>query len=312
MDTQKLRLDFSSYQIEFFGNKIITGGSNWDRAKTVYSDAITRNAKGIVKFDTKLFEFPHEVYSLLKIDKDNVFVGLSRGKRCMNLLSLEDGSTRTFDGGNGIINAAWDQTRREILVGRRDGKIAVLDDNLKILKTLRLSGANTKIWSVCWDKSSIYAGDYNGIFYIIKRPALKIVYKLNVAKMPTTAKIKNKIKEGFAPNIFGIDQDEDFVFIGTRWGQLIIVNKHVPNAKMIMQLHGDVSFLKSYRSYLFIGTRGGALLRLDKATYKIKNIFRIMPRTQQENSIWDIAVHANKVYAVYSDGFISVSTGVLR
>ncbi|MBD3303559.1 hypothetical protein GF343_00275 [Candidatus Woesearchaeota archaeon] len=304
----RLRFPSSVYAAITAGSRLYVGGSVWDRRKVEYSKEIAKKTKGVVyvlhkqDLEDTVF-FPHMVYSLLGLPSRKIFVGCKDTARTFNLIDRTGAILKQKDDkiGKGCYNAVFDSRKREILVPTRSGKLEILDTNLRIKKKLQLASAKTRLWSVDFDSSNIYTGDYDGNLFVVDRKRFKKIGEVNLKKFYPGDK---RLKKGFGPSLWGLKITGNRIITGNRWGDIIVFNKKL-QAEHRINAGEDVSCIeKLSKQILLIGTRYGKLYSFDLKTGKLRKITEIKPTLQKENAIWGMTHAKDGVLVCWADGVI--------
>ncbi len=294
--------------LENNGN-LYVGGSNWIRREVPYSKKIAINSNGLIyilnkklKIIRKLY-FPSMVYSIIKLNGKRLFIGCKSEKKSFNIINQKGDilKHKNDKNGKGVYNAVFDYKRNEIICTTRSGKIEFIDaNNLKIKSKIQISSLKTRLWSLKINnkKGIIYTGDYEGNLYLINREKLK--YKKFDLK-DLYYKDKRLVK-GFSPSLWGLELAGNKIIIGTRWGDILLLNENFKLEKRI-SIGEDISCLEKLNDKtIFVGTRYGKLLELNLNSYKTSKIIEIKPFLQKENAIWGMARSKDGVLVCFADG----------
>ena len=306
-----LKLPTSVYAATEIGKRLYVGGSDWNRRKTRYTKEIARKAKGILHIfqkgkagfieEKKVF-FPSMVYSVLQLPNKKLFVGCKSGKGTLNIVGMDGRIIKQKDDeiGKGVYSSVFNTKKNEIILTTRAGKLKIIDARtLKLKAKLQLSKPKTRLWSLKLDmkKQIIYAGDYDGVLYVVDRK--KHVKKFD---LKTLYKGHARLKKGFGPSLWGLELLNNKIVLGTRWGDVIILNKNLGVEKQI-KFKEDITCIKKFsKQTVLIGTRYGKLYLLNLKNYKQVKIKEIKPVLQKENAIWDMTCVKNEVLVCFADG----------
>jgi len=306
-----LKLPTSVYVAIEIGKRLYVGGSDWNRRKARYTKDIARKAKGILHIfkkskagfvkEKKVF-FPSMIYSILQLPNKKLFVGCKSGKGTLNIVDTDGKIIKQKDDkiGKGVYSGVFNPKRNEIILTTRSGKLEIIDARtLKLKAKLQLSKPKTRLWSLKLDmkKQILYAGDYNGVLYIVDRK--KHIKKFDLKKL---YKGDARLKKGFGPSLWGLELVDNKIVLGTRWGDLLILNKNLEIQKQL-KFKEDITSLKKFsKQTILIGTRYGKLYSLDLKHYKQAKIKEIKPALQKENAIWDMTAVKDGVLVCFADG----------
>ncbi len=164
-------------------NRLYVGGSDWNRRKILYTKSIANKSKGILYIlrktksgfvREKKILFPHMIYTILELSNSRIFIGCKAEKGRLNIIDEEGSIIKQKNDifGKGIYNSVFNPKQDEIILATRSGKLEIVDSSTLELKTkLQLTTQRTRVWSIRFDerKQTIYAGDYNGVLYVISR-----------------------------------------------------------------------------------------------------------------------------------------------
>ena len=315
----KLRFPSSVYAATESGGNLYVGGSNWNRRTVRYSKNIARKAKGVLyilkkKGTGKTFTtnrkvlFPSMIYTILVLPNGTLFVGCKGEKDTMTIIDKQGNLliSRDDKDGKGVYNAILNRKKSEIILTTRSGKLEIIDSRtLRLKSKIQLSSQKVRLWSLKFDAKNevIYAGDYDGILYIVERKKFfrKKVRLLDIKKFYTGDK---RLREGFGPSLWGLEIMGNNIVIGTRWGDLIIFDK---NFKLIKSFNigEDISCIERLsKEILLVGTRFGKLFSFDLDSHQLKKIIEIKPALQKENAIWGMISSASGVLVCFADGYV--------
>lgn len=302
----------SVYAALELNNTLYIGGSDWDRRKIPYTKEIAKKSRGLVYMlkntgksfvKEKKLQFNSMVYSIIKIDRKKIFVGCKSRNKSLNIIDLEGKTIKqknSFCGG--IYNSFFNQKKKEILLTTRKGTIEIIDSNtLKTKNSLQLAKKGTRLWSIKVNNKNIYAGDYDGNLYVVSRNHF---FKKSVIKLDTKKFYKGdeRLKQNLGPSLFGIELMDNKLILGTRWGDVIILNKNLAFQKKIY-LGEDVSCIeKLSKKSVLVGTRYGKLFLFDTKNMNFPKIMEIKPALQKENAIWGMTSDKKGVLVCFADG----------
>src|SRR3989338_956506 len=158
-----------------------------------------------------------------------------------------------------------------------------------------------RLWSIKVNNKNIYAGDYDGNLYVVSRNHF---FKKSVIKLDTKKFYKGdeRLKQNLGPSLFGIELMDNKLILGTRLGDVIILNKNLAFQKKIY-LGEDVSCIeKLSKKSVLVGTRYGKLFLFDTKNMNFPKIMEIKPALQKENAIWGMTSDKKGVLVCFADG----------
>ena len=299
-----LKLNTSVYTSLELGNRIYVGASDWDRRKIKYSKDIAKKSKGILylfkkdKSIEKKIIFPSMVYSIIKLDKKRIFVGCKSEIGTFNLFDLNGNLLNQKDDkvGGGVYDSIFNPLKKEIVCTTRSGILEILNsETLEIKEKINLS-KNARIWPLIIKKRRMITGDYNGVLYIIDSRKIK---KLDLKKF---YKGDKRLKENFGPSIWGIESIKENIFVGTRWGHIVVFDKNLELINKILIGEDITSLKKKSSNILLVGTRYGKVYLLNIKNNNPSLILERKPVLQKENAIWSISRSKKGFLVNFADG----------
>jgi len=304
----KYNLQFSTsvYSALEINNKLYVGGGDWNRRTTLYTRQITKKAKGVLhilkktktgfKKENRII-FPSMIYSIIKLSDKNIFAGCKSGKGTFNIIDRDGNIIKQKDDkiGKGVYNSVFNPKKKEIILTTRTGKLEIIDSKLKLKKRIQLSSPKTRLWSLKFDGKLIYAGDYDGFVYVVDKKVKKLDLK-------TFYPGDKRLTKGFGPSVWGLEVINNKIVLGTRWGDIIILDKDLGLVEKI-NINEDITCIeKLSQKIVLIGTRYGTVFSFNLKNYKISKIMEIKPVLQKENAIWGMSSVKNGVLICFADG----------
>lgn len=311
----KLKLPTSIYAAIEKDNKLFAGGSVWDRRQVLWSDEVGKQTKGIVYIFKKVknsyqkiqeIVFPHMVYSIIELPKKQLFVSCKAAKGAFNIINFQGEiiKTKNDKAGQGVYGSFYNKSKKEIILTTRSGKLEIINSqSLEIKKKLQLAQKSTRLWALAMDEKTqtIYAGDYDGFVYIVKRNQFTKTKKINLKQY---YKDNQKLEKGFGPSVWSILSYQNKIIVATRWHELFIFDKNFKLTERI-DLGEDISHLEKLSpTKILIGTRYGKLFSLDLKTKKKKTIIKRKPKLQKENAIWEMSRAKQGMWICFADGYV--------
>lgn len=302
----------SVYTAAKWGNKILVGGSDWDRRKLLYSKKISEKAKGTVwildekgKEEEKI-TLPSMVYSIVPVSLKSVFVGCKSSEGSLNLLDQSGKivlQKNDFEG-RGVYNSLYLPERKEIFITTRTGKMGIIEaSTLKKKIYIQLAPPRTRLWSLAADEKRklVYTGDYQGGFYKLNyfgQKLLSLDFKKKDCENPLA-------RQGFGPSIWGLEVlHNGFIILGTRWRQIYLVSSEGEILEMVKAVESVTSLAKVDERFFLLGTRFGQLYLFDLEEKKFKKLRENKPVIQKENAIWGITRVDNIFLICVADGIV--------
>lgn len=303
----------SVYSAAEMHGKMFVGGSDWDRRKTLYSEKVAKESKGILHImnqkgnkENKVY-LPSMIYSLIPLPENKLFLGCKSQEKTLNIVD-KNGKILLYKNdnvGRGVYQVENDKNKKELLVATREGFLEIFDYKLKLKNKIRLSERGVRLWSVKKDfkEGNIYCGDYKGNLFVLKRNPLQLIKKIDLKNY---YKEDPRLNKGFGPSLWGIELMEDYLVLGHRWGDLIFLDKKSFRIKKRINLGKDISTLRKFSDNMAIGTRQGYLYFFSLEKEEIIKTVQVKPSLQKENAVWGLDVNNNKLFSSFSDGKVVI------
>jgi len=311
----KKDLQTSAYTSTQWDNKILIGGSNWNRKEVPYSKSIAANSPGLLHLcdqngETEyIMELPSMIYCCLPLPSKLVFVGCKSTRKTGSLLDKRGFVYESFNDpeGQGIYNAEYNHPKNQIITTTRAGKLITYNaDNLAKQQEWQLSAPNTRLWSLKMNtrEQNVYSGDYDGV-----------LHKVNLNSGETAAlDLKNYypehpnnplITQGFGPSIWGLESlANGNLVLGTRWNQLIIVNPELEILASYQAPESITSLQKINEEFILVGSRLGTIYIFDLINGTFQKILENPPVTQKENAAWSMSKNGDQFLITLADGTV--------
>lgn len=312
----------SIYAAEKIDNdRILIGGSSWNRKNVPYSPQLAKDSPGIAfpikvnngsiyrSFDAPL-QFPSMVNSIIAFDH-RIMICCKHQDRAFNLFdqNLNLLSSVNDDLGLGLYNALYDQDGVQVIAATRNGGLHTLNPiDLKTINYINLNSGSARLWSLEKIGKGVVAGDYEGRLYfvpdILGQDFLSILPKDYLLESIPSEFTK------YQPSLFGLTSTaENMIISGSRWGQITwfrVEGNQLVNFKACL-IPFEISYLRSVddTKNLLIGTRQGSLLYLEdnQTEINITPLITIKPSCQNDNSIWSISSTGKDGYIIsFADG----------
>ncbi len=299
-------LPSSTYHtIRYDSKTIFVGGSDWNREKIPKSQK-ENFAKGVLfricQDNVETLHLDSDmIYCVNQISNNLLFLGAKTEKNSFQIFSIKDKKIikqKDDPKGLGCYETLFIEEKKELLMSTRNGYLQIVDVKTLSIKESTQITKTDRLWSILFvdKKDIIFASDYAGNLYKIRKKGLKVIKKISLLDL-----YKHKDNHSNYPSLWGLSYFEDIIISGDRFGGITIWDEDL-NMKDHLRIKKDLSTItdpklrldssevESIMSVAIIdknnflaGTRWGNVLLINKDK-KIEKIISVPMGIQKENS----------------------------